>query len=157
MSWWNAGRRHLPRAGWAADQHSEDLIKDNAVWAAGYVIGMPTWSCACERGAVSAFFFGKAPVMWWIILFVIGVGAVFLGFLRFRTTAGERRRFARWSDLHERGKLMTAQLARLREVEVGNEGAGRRQVVRSRTAGRGRWAWRRRAPAKPGTGSGVAD
>ena len=95
--------------------------------------------------------------MLWIIVLGIVVGAGLLGFVLLRTTNGERRRSAAWNDLHARGRLITSQLAHLREVDAHHEPPGRPRALRVRPAKKAGFMWRRHAPLPRDAGVSPAD
>jgi len=67
--------------------------------------------------------------MWWITLIASVALVVMLVILAARTSSAARRRAAGWNDLHQRGKLIASQLARLNEAAGRGARAGTEEVA----------------------------
>jgi hypothetical protein len=90
--------------------------------------------------------------MGWILALGIVGGSVFLAFLLTRTTHRQRRRSAQWNDLHERGRLISAQLTHLRAAETRRAAPAAPPGPPAKPAGKPRFSWRRRPSAPPARG-----
>lgn len=54
--------------------------------------------------------------MWWSMLVIVIIVVIVATVLIARKLKADRKRFARWNNLHERGKLFSAQLADMRNA-----------------------------------------
>lgn len=59
--------------------------------------------------------------MVWSFLIIVAITSVSLAVFAARKWTRDRRRSANWNNLHERGKLITAQLSAMRDVATRRE------------------------------------
>lgn len=78
-------------------------------------------------------------------------------FVLTRTTKGERQRSAQWNDFHARGRLISTQLAYLRDVEGRRSVPGTPGAPRVRSVKRTGFLWRRSVSARRNAGGAPPD